>query len=196
MDGGICVNEWLIKEGYLKLRKYPEKIVPLSEAEIDWSSTMAWGEGGYYARVFLNVKGREPEGVVPIEDYEKIRDELIQKLRVLSDENGRSIGSRIFKPQDIYPVCNGIPPDLIVYFGDLYWRSVGSVGSKSIHTFENDTGPDDANHSQYGIFIMCDPEAEKTGRIEELHITDCAPTILQMLSVPVPGDMEGKVIES
>ena len=195
MDGGICVNEWLIKEGYLKIKKYPDSLTPLREVEVDWDNTMAWGEGGYYARVFLNVKGREPNGVVPAENYEKVRDELSRKLEALGDENGNPIGTRVFKPQDIYPVCNGIPPDLIVYFGDLCWRSVGSVGLRSVHTFENDTGPDDANHAQHGIFMMHKPDGEKTGKITGAHIMDCAPTILNLLDVPAPDDMEGKVIE-
>jgi len=196
MDGGICVNEWLIKEGYLKLHEYPSTLTPLEKVEIDWNKTIAWGEGGYYARIFINTKGREPEGIVPPEDYEKVRDELAHKLETLGDENGNPIGTRAFKPQDIYPICNGIPPDLIVYFGDLDWRSVGSVGLKSIHTFENDTGPDDANHAQNGMFIMrkvsISPSAYKP---ISLHITDCAPTILSLLDVPIPDDMEGKVIK-
>jgi len=148
---------------------------------VDWRNTTAWGEGGYYSRIFLNVKDREPQGIIPAGDYEKVRDELISKLEALGDENGNPIGTRIFKPQDIYPVCKGIPPDLIVYFGDLSWRSVGSVGLKSIHSFENDTGPDDANHSQYGIFAMYNPGNKATGNIKNAHITDCASTILNLM---------------
>ena len=47
----------------------------------------------------------------------------------------------------------GVAPDLIVYFGGLYWRSVGTVGGGKIHTFENDTGPDGANHAENGLII-------------------------------------------
>jgi len=196
MDGGICINEWLIKEGYLTLEEYPDELTPFRELKVDWNNTIAWGEGGYYARVLLNVKGREPKGVISPDDYEKVRDELRLKLEVLGDENGKPIGTRVFKPEDIYPVRNGIPPDLLVYFGDLYWRSVGSVGTRCVHTFENDTGPDDANHAQHGIFIMRKPDCKKTGEIADTHIMDCAPTILNLLGVPVPDDMEGKIIGS
>jgi len=194
MDGGICVNEWLIKEGYLTLKEYPKTPKPLRELEVDWGKTIAWGEGGYYARIFLNVKGREPKGIIPPEDYAKVRDELARKLEALGDENGNPIGTKAFKPEDIYPVINGIPSDLTVYFGNLYWRSVGSIGLGSIYTFENDTGPDDANHDQYGIFIMRDPDGKERGKISGLHLMDCAPTILELLDVNVPEDMEGKVI--
>jgi predicted AlkP superfamily phosphohydrolase/phosphomutase len=80
MDGGICFNEWLIKEGYLTLKEYPSEPTRIADLEIDWSKTMAWGEGGYYGRLFMNVKGREPEGIVAPEDYEKVRSELIEKI--------------------------------------------------------------------------------------------------------------------
>jgi len=127
----------------------------------------------------------------------------------LGDENGRPIGTKVFKPQEIYPVANGIPPDLIVYFGDLYWRSVGSVGLRTIHTFENDTGPDDANHDQYGIFVLAAPGQTQTRMFtsftdafglrsaprDGLHLMDVAPTVLKLLDVDVPEDMEGKVVE-
>src|SRR6476620_3304354 len=74
MDGGICVNEWLLANGYLALSEKPDRPVPLSKVKVDWSQTKAWGDGGYYARVFLNVAGREPQGTVAPADYEKVRD--------------------------------------------------------------------------------------------------------------------------
>jgi len=195
MDGGICVNEWLIKEGYLKLKEKPEGIVPLEKVEVNWKKTKAWGAGGYYGRIFLNVKGREPEGIIKPKHYERVRDELVAKLTALTDEKGNPIGTRVIKPQDVYPECRNIPPDLIVYFGDLAWRSVGSLGLNRIHTFENDTGPDDANHAANGIFVMYDPQGEHGGRkLEGLQLMDVAPTVLDLMGLPVPGDMEGKVI--
>ena len=121
---------------------------------VDWPTTSAWGEGGYYSRVFLNVEGREPEGVVAAADYERVRIELKQKLEALGDENGKPIGTLAHRPEDLYPETRGIAPDLLVYFGDLDWRSVGQVGTGTIHVFENDTGPDDANHAPEGMYLL------------------------------------------
>lgn len=195
MDGGICVNEWLMKEGYLKLKEKPEGVVPLEKVDLNWKKTKAWGAGGYYGRIFLNVEGREPEGTIKPRHYERVRDELAAKLTALTDEKGNPIGTRVIKPQDVYPECRNIPPDLIVYFGDLSWRSVGSVGLDCVHTFENDLGPDDANHAVNGIFIMYDPQGQHGGRkFEGLQLMDVAPTVLDLMGLPVPGDMEGKVI--
>ena len=67
MEGGICVNEWLQREGYLALAEPVAGPTPIGQVKLDWSRTKAWGEGGYYSRVFLNVKSREPEGKVPVE---------------------------------------------------------------------------------------------------------------------------------
>src|SRR5205814_9829537 len=103
MDGGICVNEWLIANGYLSLAEKPASPVPLSKAKVDWSRTKAWGEGGYYARVFLNVAGREPNGTVAPEDYEKVREELAAGLKTITDEKRQKIWN-----QDLHPkhACN------------------------------------------------------------------------------------------
>ena len=194
MDGGICVNEWLMREGYLTLKSSPSAIVPISKVEIDWEHTKVWGEGGYYGRIFLNVRGREPQGTIEPDDYERVRDELKDKLENLRDEKGNDIRTKAYKPEEIYTTCNGIPPDLIVHFGDLYWRSVGSVGHGSVYTYDNDTGPDDANHAQYGIYIQRDPRSDLGGEIEGINLLDVAPTILKVIDLPIPQDMKGKII--
>lgn len=194
MLGGLCVNEWLIKEGYLALEEYPAEPTPLSRCKIDWSRTRAWGEGGYYGRLFLNVRGREPNGIIPPEDYERVRDEIAAKLEALPDHQGRQIGTRAFKPEALYRQVNNVAPDLMIYFGDLDWRSVGSVGASQLYTFENDTGPDDANHAQYGMIILYDPRNPGGGRrVEDVSIYDIAPTLLDRLGQPIPAGMIGKV---
>jgi predicted AlkP superfamily phosphohydrolase/phosphomutase len=195
MDGGICLNEWLMNEGYLHLLDQPPGVVPIERCTIDWSRTVAWGSGGYYGRVFLNVKGREPQGVIEPSDYERVRDTIAAKVAAICDPAGNNIHSRAYKPEEVYVRVKGVPPDLIVYFGDLYWRAVGSVGyGGAIHTFDNDTGPDDANHAQEGIFVMTPSPTGRTGRVDGLHLMDVAPTILHHFGLPVPSDMQGRRI--
>jgi predicted AlkP superfamily phosphohydrolase/phosphomutase len=162
--------------------------------EIDWARTKAWGAGGYYGRVFLNVQGREPQGVVPAQEYERVRDEIAHKLSEIVDERGVNIGTVSYKPQDIYRECRNVPPDLMVYFGNLGWRSVGSMGHGRIHTRENDIGPDDANHARQGIFILYDPHQQGQGQIEGLQIMDVAPTVLDLFGLPLPVDMQGSSV--
>jgi len=197
MDGGICVNEWLRREGYLVLKEEPQsdKLTPFTKVEVDWSKTKAWGSGGYYARIFMNVEGREPNGVIPQADYEKERNELAARLAAIPDPEGNPIGTISHKPEEIYRTVRNIPPDLITYFGNLHWRSVGSFGHGGIYTFENDIGPDDANHAPNGMFILYDPQKNYRGqRMESVQLMDVAPTILDIMGLTVPLDMQGKVI--
>ena len=200
MDGGICINEWLIREGYLVLAEPPDTTngaVKFEDLKVDWSKTRAWGDGGYYGRLFINLKDREPQGIVEPADFNLLRAELIQKLEALGDENGQPIDTRCFTPEALYQNSRGVAPDILVYFGDLAWRSIGTVGWNSIHVFENDTGPDDANHAQQGMLIYYDPKYDFGGqRLTNSHLMQIAPTILQLLGLPIPIDMQKVPIDA
>ena len=138
-----------------------ERRVALRDVGVDWSRTTAWGEGGYYARVFLNVAGREPEGTIPPKEYEAVRDDLARRIAAIPDDAGNPIPTAVYKPEELYGDPQGVAPDLIVVFGDLLWRSVGTIGGdEGIQTLENDTGPDDANHAQDGLYIVAGPGIE------------------------------------
>ncbi len=197
MMGGLAINEWLIREGLLVLKDAkPTRITPFEKVQVDWSKTKVWSSGGYYARVFINVEGREPQGIVPQAEYERFRDEIKARIEAIPDHQDRRLDTRAFKPQELYKTVNGIAPDLVVYFDNLAWRSVGSVGLSDIYTFENDTGPDDANHAQQGMFIMHNPAHSGNGReLSGLNIMDVAPTVLDLMGLPIPVDMNGKVIK-
>ena len=189
MVGGVCFNEWLRQEGYLEFEgELPSEITPINKLNIGWSKTKAWGDGGYYGRLFLNVEGREPNGVIPQSEYESVRQELIAKIEAMVDHEGNPMGNKALKPEEIYTTQNGVAPDLIVIFGELRWRSVGSLGHGGIYTFENDTGPDEANHAEHGIFIMNNAPGAPTGRKEGLHLWDVHSTILDLFGLdPAPG---------
>ena len=192
LDGGFCVNEWLIQEGFLTLSSRPDRVRPLEDVQVDWGRTMAWGSGGYYARVFLNVEGREPDGTVARDEYEAVRDDLASRLEATTDEEGKPLGTRVYKPESVYSRVEGIPPDLIVHFGDLAWRAVGGVGYGKIHVQENDTGPDDCNHAQYGAFLLAGEGVPDAGWIEGAHLLDMAPTLLGLAGYDIPVSMQGR----
>ncbi len=198
MDGGICINEWLRREGYLTLFDDPPtgRLSSFEKVEVDWAHTTAWGDGGYYGRIFINVTGREPRGTVAQDDYETFRDQLADHIGKIPAPDGTALRTRVFKPQAIYRQVHGVAPDLIVYFDDLGWRSVGSFGFDDVYTFENDTGPDDANHAENGIWIYTPPEMNLGGKLlPNTQLMDFAPTVLEIFGLAVPVDMQGRVIE-
>jgi predicted AlkP superfamily phosphohydrolase/phosphomutase len=192
MMGGVRFNEWLVKEGYLAFTEPVSSPTPIAKAPIDWSRTVAWGDGGYYGRCFLNVRGREPQGIVDPERYEDVRDELVAKLEAMAGPDGAPLGTKVIKPQDVYTEVRGVAPDLLVYFGDLDWRSVGQVGTGEIFTYENDTGPDGANHDRTGVFMMAGQPGQRTGRVEGLSLVDVGPSILSLFGIDAPEGAVGR----
>ena len=196
MLGAICVNEWLLAQGYLVLEEEPAAgngLTPFKDLKVDWSRTRAWGEGGYYCRLCLNVRGREPQGIVAPEEFDSLREELTERLVTLPGPDGEPIGTTVHRPEDLWRAQQGIPPDLLVYFGDLGWRSNGSLGHGRYWTFENDTGPDDANHDRDGICIVSGPGVPAARR-NDLTIYDIAPTILAAAGLDEDPDLRGRAI--
>lgn len=198
MKGGVRINEWLIRNGYLSLRLTPAAPMPLSWDMIDWSRTMAWSEGGYYARIFLNIKGREPGGIIDPSEYEAVREELAQRLRSIPDETGRPMATVTLKPEETYRASTQVPPDLIVYLDSLNRRSIGTVGRGDILCYGNDTGPDDANHDHEGMFILSRLSDLRSGLQRGTRIDasclDVAPTVFHQLGLAVPDGVGGKII--
>jgi predicted AlkP superfamily phosphohydrolase/phosphomutase len=216
MQGCFCLNEWLIERGYLTLTERPARVMKLEQAAVDWSRTVAWGWGGYYARLFLNVKGREPQGCVAPEDVERIRTKLLQELEAVTTPDGRPLGITVINPAlkgGVNPSGSQGASDLMLYFGDLSWRSAGTIGHGRLFLDENDTGPDDAVHSRHGIFLLYDPKrtwgtrlpaprssgssgsARQAGLTNGFGLPDVAPTILRLLDLPIPSEMAGTPLE-
>jgi predicted AlkP superfamily phosphohydrolase/phosphomutase len=192
MQGGVCFNDWLIQEGYLTLSEDVAEITPIAKAPIDWSRSVAWGDGGYYGRCFLNVKGREPQGTIEPSRYESVRDELVAKLEAQRGPDGRPLGTKVLKPDNVYPDVVGVAPDLIVYFADLEWRSVGTVGNPEIFTHENDTGPDGANHDKTAVFSMMGLPGQPMGEVEGLNLVDVGPSVLKIFGIDAPEGAVGR----
>jgi predicted AlkP superfamily phosphohydrolase/phosphomutase len=192
LDGGFAVNQWLMNEGLLVLDEQPSAVTPFDKLKVNWGKTRVWSEGGYYARVFFNVQGREPQGVVPPADYEAFRDEMKAKFEALTDAHGRPLNSLVFKPNELYRQVRNVAPDLIVHFGGLFWRSIGTVGYPGVHVQENDTGPDACNHAQFGMFILAAPNCPLSGEHKGARLLDMAPTLLDLAGYEIPDSMQGR----
>jgi len=197
--GGVRVNELLRRIGWLVLKNAPSSETALDLADVDWSRTRAWSEGGYYARIFLNVRGREPEGALDPRAVDDAKREL-QRLLERIEENGTTIESRLVRPEQAYREVNGVAPDLLCFFGDLTHRSLGGVGARNvlatIEEVENDRGRGGANHDWDGIFVLAGPEIDPIGQVTGASILDVAPTCLRLLGLDVPPEMRGVDLRS
>ncbi len=177
MQGGFCINEWLIRRGYLVLREAPTEPAPLDHARVDWERTTAWAEGGYYARVCFNVLGREPSGIIAPSEVSAVRDRLARELGRLHDDRGEIVATLVRDPERHYRRARGFPPDLMVYFDDLRLRAIGSIGHQRLVVSENDSGPDTCNHAWDGIFIMAGKTPAR-GPVQDLSLYDLPGIIL------------------
>ncbi|MDI6772679.1 MAG: alkaline phosphatase family protein [bacterium] len=177
--------------------------VVLTERE-DWSRTSAYvldtGDATEGRRIRLNVRGREPNGIVEMgEEYERHRERIATGVLALRDECGRPLVSHVHRREDLYQgpyVEDG--PDLVVGFAE----GVGGVGSTpELYGYSSD-GPistpsvtgNSGNHRKEGIFVACGKGIHR-GKVVAPAIVDLAPTILHLLGVRVPADMDGRILE-
>ncbi len=161
MKGAFAINQWLAEQGYLKLKVDLSGLKPgtdLREDMIDWGGTIAWAWGGYYSRLFINLKGREKHGTVEPKYYEETVKQIKKDIEKIRGPNGESWQNMAYRPEELYPEVNGDAPDLMVYLDDLWWRPAGTIGWPSPYLEENDRGPDDAVHDWFGVYAVYDPE--------------------------------------
>ncbi len=181
MKGAFVINQWLIDNGYLALKRRPdERGADLKPNMIDWEHTRVWAWGGYYSRIFINIKGREPKGVVDPEDVPGLIEELKKEIKEIRGPSGEELKNLAYTPSELYPVVKGDPPDLMVYLDDLSWRPAGTLGWETYYLEENDKGPDDAVHDWYGVFSIHDPEGvDKPGDYGIINIHEIRDEMLK-----------------
>ncbi len=196
MDGAFAVNQWLIDKGYLSIKGDVKPGSRLSDVEVDWGDSLVWGWGGYYGRIFLNVEGRESMGIISPNDYEYYLKKFIDELMSIRGPEGERWNNIVYRPSQIYRRVEGNPPDLMVYFDDLNWRSAGTIGYESPYLEENDTGPDDAVHDYDGIFIWYrrNDSLSRPVELDGVSIYDVFPTILKYYGLETI-DTRGTIIE-
>lgn len=196
MKGGFCVNQWLNDIGYLKFKNNEQKEgIKIQDAAVDWKKTKAWGWGGYYSRIFFNVKGREKFGRIKPKKLKKEINKLKKKITKVKGPNGEQWNTKVFTPGEIFDSPTGNPPDLMVFWDDLNWRAAGTLGHDNIYLEENDTGPDDGVHDWDGILMGWKKGMEKSMITQGAKITDIYPTVLKYLGYEPESKLKGRIIK-
>ena len=174
----------------------------LSFADIDWQNTKAYGFG-MYGNIYINLKGREPSGVVaPGAEYESLRDELSEGLKDLTDpDSGEQIIQEIYRREDLYEgPCVEEAPDLLIGWKDYSYYTSVSLGKEEGDIFGPPMNIDCSEYKHVGTHrlngtFMAMGEGIKQGtEVFGAEICDVAPTILYLLGDPIPEDMDGKVL--
>ncbi|MGA7922367.1 MAG: hypothetical protein WCA77_00100, partial [Thermoplasmata archaeon] len=123
-----------------------------------------------------------------------LKSRLTADLNGIPGPDGKPLGVRVLDPREIYATVRGDPPDLMVYFDELRWRSAGTLGHPSNYLRANDTGPDDAVHGEEGVLVLFDPRVSDGRTLPSQSILDVMPTLLSILGEPIPGYVQGRPI--
>jgi predicted AlkP superfamily phosphohydrolase/phosphomutase len=196
---GVHLNTWLLENRLLALRPglSPGESAGDLLRGIDWSRTRAYslGLGGIY----LNLRGREAEGIVPLDEAEALKAEIARGLDGLLDPADGSTAIRGVKSREqVYsgPFV-GKAPDLVVHFESGYRASSStSMGGVAESSFEDNRKKWSGDHIVDpvlvpGVLFMNRPFRGDAARLEDL-----APTILGALGVPAGPAMEGSSLTS
>ena len=175
--------------------------VMMSFARLDWSRTKAYTDGKR-PEIWLNVRGRQPEGIVAPEDYEALRQEIIDSLTsAVCVTTGQPLVKRVLRREEAYsgPFVERSPDLVIEWAGegsclDLRYPDGRSFSLSKQHL------PDDpfdhllnGGHDRLGIIGLRGPGV-RPGRIEGARIADIAPTVLFLRQAPIPSDVDGKIL--
>jgi predicted AlkP superfamily phosphohydrolase/phosphomutase len=191
---GVSLNTWLHQQGLLALRAGVE---PGDEAgdffrNVDWSRTSAYALG--LSGIYLNMKGREEQGVVSADDACRLKTVLAEKLTGLVDQRRNQVAVRSVKQQhEVYSgACTAEAPDLLVNCAAGYRISWGTaLGGVSRDLFED-------NVKRWGGDHIIDPELvpgvlfmNRSFDTAHPRLIDMAPTVLTALGISPGTAMEG-----
>ena len=167
----------------------------LSFDDVDWSRTVAFSIG-HVGQIYVNRRDRQPDGIVaPGAAYEAVCNQIVEALGHLRHpDNGRPLVDRIVRGDEITSGPYGSRgPDLHVVM-DGYRTIAFPLFAADSHVVTRQIRGDSGCHRQHGVLIAWGSGIRPGITLEGAHIMDLAPTILHLMDVPVPDDMDGKVL--
>lgn len=215
IKGGFFLNEWLLKHGYVyktfildkkskalfkNLNKFKEDFHKKPgkhmgrfkfKQKIDYEKSLAYlySETSYGLRI--NLKGRDPEGVVEPEAYEPLRERLIRELKNINDPlNGERIFGDVLKKEDVIGRANDDYPACDIYLLPKNMDYLLKSLNNSNNIFKRGNG---GFHRKEGIFFALGDEFKRNFNAQKLSIMDVTPTILHLMDVETPRDLDGRI---
>ncbi|MBW1769269.1 MAG: alkaline phosphatase family protein [Deltaproteobacteria bacterium] len=161
---------------------------------IDWSRTEAYGGTSSEQGIFINVKGREPYGIVETgRQYEDVVDHVCEELERLTDpETGKQVVNKVFRRDELYsgPYVD-YGPDIVFELKGMSYLTKENIGH---HALFESSGFESGSHRREGILIMNGPNCKQGVECQGASILDLAPTVLYLSGLPVDKDMDGSVL--
>jgi len=166
--------------GYTKLKEVNGNL------EVDWQNTKAVAQRATY--IYVNLKGRDPQGIVDPKDYDELVDQIISDLYNYRDpKTGRRVISLAVNKRDMESLGIGGPHcgDIAYFLHEDFSRTHGN----GLHNQTN------YGYSAKALFMMAGAGIKKGEVIKrKVRMVDVAPTICHLAGAPMPRDVEGGVI--
>jgi predicted AlkP superfamily phosphohydrolase/phosphomutase len=198
-SAGVRLRAWLARRPGLsgaaaRLARRCGRERLLGFADVDWPRTRAYARG-HMGQIYLNLQGREPQGVISPADYDAARDEISGLLQSLRHPDGQRPLIQAIIPNETAAhgpyLANG--PDLHLIMDD--YRAVAyPLFAADGRLTTRQRLVDSGNHRPEGIFVAAGPGIQQGGATREARLLDIAPTALHWLGVPLPDDLDGRVL--
>jgi len=172
------------------------KTLFLSFDDVDWQRTVAYSLGNV-GQIRLNVRGREPQGIVsPGEQYETVRDEIIRGLSKLRDpDTGELVVQAIYRREEIYHGRHtDLAADIVFIPTRMEYFGFGEYEFGSNEIIESMKRGISGTHRPNGMFLLWGPPVLPDTWVKGANLVDLAPTILHLMDQPVLSDMDGRVL--
>ena len=165
---------------------------------VDWSQTYAYSFG-YYGQIFINLKGREPDGIVePGLEYETLRKEIAQGMRELvNPDDGLPVVDRMYSKEELYTgsFLEEAPDLLAIMRGFTYMTRKGyEFAARRGVLFREPYTKETGSHRLEGILIAAGPDISNSQTLATYDIQDLTPTLLYLQRCPIPDSMDGKIV--
>jgi predicted AlkP superfamily phosphohydrolase/phosphomutase len=170
------------------------KMLFLSFHDVDWSRSKAYSFGRSVGPIYINVKGREPQGIVkPGREYDEVRDGITSLAEELTDpRTGRNLVGCVLRREEIYsgPYLDQAP-DLILlprHDTDKFFGLSDFGSNQMVQQIYRYSGM----HLDHGLLLMMGSQIERGAKLDNANIIDLSPTILYAMGLPIPQDMDGR----
>ena len=189
----VDLNAWLLENGYLKLKEGAKIPTGSYLADVDWSQTKAYALG--LAGIFLNVEGREANGIVPRKESGRVAEEISKKLTGLKDPETGEVAIHEAMPRSkVYsgPYVDAAP-DIIAGYNVGYrvsWDAV--IGKCSEAVFSDNMKAWSGDHCIHPELVPGVLFSNRKLNVDSPEIVDLAPTTLEVFGLRKPGYMDGK----
>ncbi|MCB9831723.1 MAG: alkaline phosphatase family protein [Planctomycetes bacterium] len=189
-QGVFRLNDWLRREGYLVLKSEPAVDTKLEGAGVDWSASRAVALGWPDGRIYLNVAGRDGQGIVPAAEAAALRAEIAGKLERLVDDEGTPIQGQVTRPEEAFDDLAGVAPDLLVAVEEHSIVVDDGIGPADGAIFR--THDPCLSASASGSFLLLAPGSILEGEIPAARLQDLLPTLCDLAGVAAPAGVSGR----